>query len=80
MAVDGATWLQRFAAEVGAPAPTAEEQESLLTLAGVAAHTSERIAAPLTCWMVARAGLDPAAALGVAERLADELDAGAETA
>jgi hypothetical protein len=79
MAVDVGVWLPRFAEEVGIPAPTPEEQESLLALAAVAAHASERIAAPLTCWMVARAGVDPAVALVIARRLADELEGGEET-
>ena len=51
--------------------PNRPEREALLELAGVAARTSERIAAPLSCWLVGRAGLDPAAALGLVRRLAE---------
>jgi hypothetical protein len=69
-----AEWLSRFAAELGVPEPTDEEIESLLALAGTAAHTSERTAAPLSCWLVGRAGLDPAAAQAVTDRLAAQLD------
>ena len=36
--------------------------DTLLELAGVAAHASERTAAPIACWLVGRAGLAPAAA------------------
>jgi Domain of unknown function (DUF6457) len=76
MSVDVGVWLQRFAEEVGTAAPTPEEQESLLAMAGTAAHASERIAAPLSCWMAARAGIDPGAAQLIAQRLAGELEAG----
>lgn len=64
-------WLQRFAAEVGVTPPTAVEAEALLDLAGAAARASERTAAPLTCWLAARAGLDPGDALAIATRLAE---------
>ena len=43
--------------------PTGDEIRDLLALAGEAAHASERIAAPITCWLIARAGVSPAAAL-----------------
>ena len=55
-------WIDRFAAALGIAAPTADEREALLELAGVAAHASERIAAPIACWMSARAGVAPDAA------------------
>lgn len=63
-------WLQRFAAEVGVAPPTAAEAEALLDLAGAAARASERTAAPLTCWLAARAGIGPVDALAIATRLA----------
>jgi hypothetical protein len=46
--------------------PSEEEFETLLRLAGVAAHASARTAAPVACWLAARAGRSPAAALEVA--------------
>lgn len=64
-------WLQRFAAEVGVAPPTAAEAEALLGLAGAAARASERTAAPLTCWLAARAGVGPGDALAIATRLAE---------
>ena len=70
-------WLERFAAELGVAPPSPAETEALLALTGVAAHASERTAAPLSAWLVGRAGLSPAEAQGVAERLADALAAGA---
>ena len=41
--------------------------ETLLRLAGHAAHSSERWAAPLACWLVGRRGVDPVTALDCAQ-------------
>lgn len=51
-------WLEKFAQKIGVNAPSAEEQKLLLEIAAEAAHSSERIAAPLACWLVGRAGAD----------------------
>ena len=67
-------WSDRFAGELGVEPPSEEERESLLALAAVAAHASERTAAPIACWLAARAGSEPAAALVIARRLAGEPD------
>jgi hypothetical protein len=64
-------WLTAFAAAAGIPAPTPDEVEVLLELAGVAAHASERTAAPITCWLAARAGLPPAEALALGRSLGE---------
>ena len=66
-------WLDRYGSLPGVVAPTADEVESLLELAGVAAHASERMAAPITCWLVAQADLSLADALAMARRLAEEM-------
>ncbi|MEY4373725.1 MAG: hypothetical protein RL219_2494 [Actinomycetota bacterium] len=66
---DAVAWLERFAGRLGLAAPTTAEIENLLALAGEAAHSSHRQAAPVACWLAARAGLDPAAALEVARSL-----------
>jgi hypothetical protein len=66
-------WVAEFARAAGTPPPDEAEIEALLALAGVAARASERRAAPLTTWMAARAGLSPADALALAERLADQV-------
>jgi len=65
-------WLVSFAAASGARPPTPTELNDLLKLAGVAAHASERTAAPLTCWMAARSGMPLDRLLATAERLAEE--------
>jgi hypothetical protein len=49
-------WIERFAAEVGAEPPTEEDFNAMLDLAGVAAHASERIAAPVACWIGGASG------------------------
>jgi hypothetical protein len=63
-------WIEKFAGELGLDPPSEEELSTLLNLAGVAAHSSERIAAPIACWLVGRAGASPDAALEIAERIA----------
>lgn len=62
-------WLAAFAERVGVPAPAPADVDTLLALAGVAAHASERTAAPIACWMVGRTGLDPADALAIAKEI-----------
>jgi hypothetical protein len=69
-------WLAGFAAEIGISPPTSEELDTLLELAGIAAHASERPAAPITCWLVGRAGLDAKDALALGRRLAVDDEAG----
>jgi len=73
MTVTGPEWLRRFASKLGIPEPSDAEIESLLALAGTAAHASERTAAPLSCWLVGKAGLDATAAREAADRLAAEM-------
>ena len=65
-------WFTGLAAELGVPPPTGEEIRDLLQLAGEAAHASERIAAPITCWLIARAGLPPTEALKLMEKWKQE--------
>jgi hypothetical protein len=64
-------WLTAYADKLGTPAPTDGELETLLSLAGVAAHSSERKAAPIACWLTARAGVEPDEALRLAKELTD---------
>lgn len=62
-------WIEAFAKACGQPAPDAATIETILELAGVAAHASGRQAAPVTCWLSAAAGLSPQAALEMAQQL-----------
>ena len=56
-------WIEDFAARLGTDPPSAEEIERILDLAGVAAHASERKAAPVACWVASAAGKTPGEAL-----------------
>jgi Domain of unknown function (DUF6457) len=64
-------WIAAFAQELGVEPPSTEEFRVLLDLAGEAAHSSERVAAPVACWVAARAGVEPAAALQAAREIDD---------
>ena len=60
-------WLKTFADEVGVAAPTQDEMDEILRLAAIAAHATERIAAPIACWLAGRSGRSLSEALEVAE-------------
>jgi hypothetical protein len=62
-------WIAAFAGRLGIDPPTNDEWSQLLDLAGEAAHSSERVAAPVACWVAARAGTAPAQALQAAREL-----------
>ena len=49
-------WVEKFAKEIGAERPSREEFDEILKLAAEAAHSSERTAAPVACWIAGRAG------------------------
>jgi len=66
-------WLDRYTAALGLPPVTDDEVETLLSLAGIAAHASERTAAPITCYLAALSGEPLAQARDIARELADEL-------
>jgi transcription initiation factor TFIIIB Brf1 subunit/transcription initiation factor TFIIB len=65
-------WVAKFAAELGQDAPSEEEFNAILDLAAVAAHSSERTAAPVAAWLVGRSGRP----LDEAQRLADGVAGG----
>ena len=53
-----AEWIARFAEQLptgGASVPSADEQRLILELSRIAAHSSERIAAPIASYMVGAA-------------------------
>jgi hypothetical protein len=62
-------WIESFAAELHLQPPTEEEFSSFLDVARIAAHSSERVAAPIACWLIGRARTSPDAARDVAERI-----------
>ena len=69
-AMNATGWLAAYARELGTDAPTQDEFKMLLDLAAEAAHSSERVAAPVACWLAARAGVSPAEALDRARAVA----------
>jgi len=62
-------WLRAFASEIGIDAPDEETTGELLELAATAAHSSERIAAPIACFMVGLSGKSVADARAAAEQV-----------
>jgi hypothetical protein len=69
-------FLEAFAVQVGVPAPSADEFATLLDVAAVAAHGSERLAAPLACWLGGASGMPAAELLAVAKRVVARAEAG----
>jgi hypothetical protein len=67
-------WLDAFAAELGTEPPANDEVKAVLDLAAVAAHSSERIAAPVACWLGGRVGASLEELQAAAERVGGELD------
>jgi hypothetical protein len=65
-------WLAAFALKLGLPAPTKDELETVLDLAGEAAHASQRIAAPVATWLVGRAGLSLEEGMRLAREVSEE--------
>ena len=64
-------WIGAYAEKLGTAAPSAAEFSALLDLAGEAAHSSERVAAPVACWVAAQAGVSADEALRVAREVSD---------
>lgn len=63
-------WLAAYAEKLGTTPPSTEEFRTVLDLAAEAAHASDRVAAPVACWLAARAGTDLEEALRLARELA----------
>jgi hypothetical protein len=65
-------WIDAYAERLGTTPPTTEEFATLLDLAGEAAHASERVAAPVACWVAARSGTEPRDALAAARDIGSD--------
>ena len=63
-------WIDSFASELGAEPPTDDEFNAMLDLAAVAAHDSERVAAPVACWIGGASGRSLDELQAIAERIA----------
>jgi hypothetical protein len=59
-------WIAAYAEQLGVEPPTADELKAILDLAAEAARASERIAAPVACWLSARSGRSLEESLAVA--------------
>ena len=73
------SWISAYAERLGADAPTRDELEAILALAAEAAHSSERVAAPVACWVAAKAGVPLTNALEMARGI-EEAAPGTEEA
>jgi len=69
--MDAKDWLTTFADRLGLGPLAQADIDALLDIASVAAHTSERLAAPLTCFLVGRSGMSPAEAKAIADEIAE---------
>jgi hypothetical protein len=65
-------WIAAYAEKLGTTPPTAGEFSTILDLAGEAAHSSERVAAPVACWVAAKAGVPLEEALKAAREIAGD--------
>lgn len=70
--MSGRVWIAAFAQRLGLDPPDSETTEALLALAGSAAHASERVAAPIACYLVGRAGISIDAATRAAAAIEAE--------
>ena len=64
-----AEWVKAFCEEIGEGPPTEAEFDEILKLASVAAHASERLAAPVACYCAGRSGRPLPDLLATAEGL-----------
>jgi uncharacterized protein DUF6457 len=63
-------WIDAYAEQLGTEPPTPDELKAILDLAAEAAHASERIAAPVACWLSAKSGRPPGESLALAREIA----------
>ena len=76
MADEGATrsvtaeqWIAKLCGQIGVEPPDQAQFEAILRLASVAAHASERKAAPVACWVAGATGRPVSELIEVAEKL-----------
>jgi uncharacterized protein DUF6457 len=62
-------WVRTFAERAGADPPDRDLMDEILRLASVAAHSSERKAAPIACWIAGTTGRPVSELRAVAEEL-----------
>jgi hypothetical protein len=67
--VNARDWIADYAGRLGTEPPTEKEFTAILDLAAEAAHGSERVAAPVACWLSATAGLSLPESLALAREV-----------
>jgi hypothetical protein len=65
--MSGPEWIEAFALRLGVEPPDEATIETLLGIASTAAHASERLAAPIACYLIGLSGGDLDSARTVAE-------------
>jgi hypothetical protein len=68
-------WVAAYAEQLGIEQPTATEFTAILDLAAEAAHASDRLAAPIACWLAAKADRSLDESLARARAIAPPADA-----
>jgi hypothetical protein len=68
-------WIAEFAARLGAEQPSEEALDQILKLAAIAAHGSERTAAPVACWIGGQTGRPPQELREIAKEIAPVAEA-----
>jgi Domain of unknown function (DUF6457) len=62
-------WIEEFASAVGTAPPSPDQVGAMLKLAAVAAHASERTAAPVACYIAGAIGRPLDELIGLAEQV-----------
>jgi hypothetical protein len=65
-------WIRTFAEQIGRNPPDQKEMDEILRLASIAAHASERIAAPIACYLAGTTTTPLTQIIKVAEGVAPE--------
>jgi hypothetical protein len=65
-------WIRTFAEQIGRNPPDQQEMDEILRLASIAAHASERIAAPIACYLAGTTTTPLAQLITVAEGVGPE--------
>jgi Domain of unknown function (DUF6457) len=68
-------WIAAYAEQLGVEPPTVDEFKAILDLAAEAAHGSDRIAAPVACWLSAKAGRSLEESLALARGMPQDPEA-----
>jgi Domain of unknown function (DUF6457) len=70
VAVTRDEWIEQFASLMGVEPPSGEQVGAMLKLAAVAAHASERTAAPVACYIAGATGKPLGELIALAEQVA----------